>query len=184
MKSLLNVALIGLALVMGSASAADYNYVQAGYSASDFTNRSADSWSVAASKELGSKLFILGDYTKGIDSDLEQGTVGVGVGLHTPISTNADIYGQVEATTVVVNRNDRTKYDYIAESGIRWQVSPSWELRGGVLASNIRSQSLDEVNWRAFGGAEYALTKFVKVGAMAIGKSGDLEGKATVRLYF
>jgi hypothetical protein len=184
MNRLLNVALIGMALVMGSAQAADFNYVQAGYAVTDSANRSSDSWSVAASKELGSKLYVVGNYTKGMDADLEAGVVGAGVGLHTPISTNAEIYGQVEATTVVANRNDRAKYDYRAETGVRLQLTPSLELRGGALAGNIRAQSMDEVQWRGFVGAEYALTKYVKVGATAIGKSGNMEGLATVRLYY
>lgn len=185
MKNIFRAILLAASMIgMTVANAADFNYVEASYAAQDVQNRSADSWGVAFSKEVGSKLYVLGSYEKGIDSDLRQGVAAVGVGFHTPVATAADIYAQVEATTVVADRKDSEKYGYRAESGIRWQVSDSWELRGGVLASNLREAKLDAVEWRAYAGVEYALTKYVRLSATAEGKHDELEGKAAVRLYF
>lgn len=185
MKNIFRAILLAASMIgMTVANAADFNYVEASYAAQDVQNRSADSWGVAFSKEVGSKLYVLGSYEKGIDSDLRQGVAAVGVGFHTPVATAADIYAQVEATTVVADRKDVEKYGYRAESGIRWQVADSWEMRGGVLASNLREAKLDAVEWRAYAGVEYALTKYVRLSATAEGKHDELEGKAAVRLYF
>ena len=186
MKNIFRAILLAASMIgsVSAANAADFNYIQGSYAAQDVENRASDSWGVEVSKEVGSKLYVLGSYEKGIDSDLRQGVASVGVGFHTPVATAADIYAQVEATTIVADRKDVEKYGYRAESGIRWQVADSWEMRGGVLASNLREAKLDAVEWRAYAGVEYALTKYVRLSATAEGKHDELEGKAAVRLYF
>lgn len=186
MKKFLSAIVVAVAMLgsVSAANAADFNYIQGSYAAQDVENRASDSWGVEVSKEVGSKLYVLGSYEKGIDSDLRQGVAAVGAGFRTAVAQRADFYVQGEATTIVADRKDVEKYGYRAESGIRWQVADSWEMRGGVLASNLREAKLDAVEWRAYAGVEYALTKYVRLSATAEGKHDELEGKAAVRLYF
>lgn len=185
MKKYLSVVMVGLALAFGSvaAHAADFNYLEGGYTYQSIDDLSSASWNVEGAKTVGDNLFVVGSFTNGINADYQAGTVGLGLGLRTPVADTADIYGQIEATTIVSNRKDDSKYGARAEAGVRWNVSDSWELRGGLRVLDLRNENAS-TEFRGFAGAEYALTKYVKVGVEASGKSGVATGQATVRLYF
>lgn len=185
MKKFISIAMVGLMLAFGSvaANAADFNYVEGGYTYQNIDDLSSAAWNVEGAKTVGDNLFVVGSYTNGINADYQAGTVGLGLGLRTSVSETADIYGQIEATTVVANRQDSSKYGARAEAGVRWSVSDDWEVRGGLRVLDLRDDNAS-TEWRGFAGVEYALTDFVKLGVEAAGKSGVATGQATVRLYF
>lgn len=167
-----------------SAQSVNWNYVGAGYVASDVENRSFDSWYGEGSAALGNVGFIQGRYTKGMDADFPSGVAAVSLGLRTALDERTDLYGKVTAATVVADRGDFDKYAYSAEAGVRAQVWDRVELRGGVGATELRDARFDSLRWYGTVGAEYALTPSLRLGADVRGKSRDLEGQIGLRAYF
>ena len=188
MKKLFSVLLLALTLVgapaMAQQSATNWTYAEVTYSASDVEDRSFDSYSVGGSLALGEHLFVQGAYTNGLDTDLEAGAASVSAGLRDALTSKTDLYGKVTGSVLVSDRKSQEKYEYTAEAGLRSQVTDTLELRGGVIAGNLRDQSWDSITWLGTAGAELALTKNLRLGADVRGKDGWLEGQLGLRLYF
>lgn len=178
------------ALACKPADAADWTYVAGGYSYADakssVTNRdvSADAVFGEVSVALTDWAFVQGRFDKGMDQDFDTSVVGVSFGLNRALDEKADVYGKVTATSTVENRFAYEKYAYEAEAGIRAQVTDRVELRGGVIATELRQASLSELRYLGTAGVEFALTPNIRLGADVRGKSDLLEGQVGVRLYF
>lgn len=180
---------LALALSMGfagTAAAADYSYLGASYSASDIENRSSDRYTVEGSLELGPALYVQAGYTNGMDRDFDMGVARVGVGLHTSLTEGGrvDLYGQVSALAVVADREDRRKFNYEAEVGLRNQLTDNFEIRGGVIASNLVDRRFEDVKYFGTVGAEFALTENWKLGLDYLGSSDYNEATLGLRVYF
>lgn len=186
MKKFIAIA-IAAALSLGTvatASAADWSYLEGAYTVADVNNRSGDGYLVGGSAALGQNAFVQAQYTNGADSDFNAGVAAISVGLHGNVTENSDLYGKFTASSVVNDRANYEKYGYTAEAGIRSQVADRLELRGGVIAGNLRDRRFEDVAWMATAGAEYALTETLRVGVDVRGKDDVLEGQVGLRVYF
>lgn len=172
------------------AAAADWTYVGGGYSYADVKSNvdsrsvSADAVFGEASVELTDWAFVQGRFVKGNDSDFDSSVVGLSLGLKHALDDKTDLYGKVTASSVVENRYAYDKYAYEAEAGVRAQITERVELRGGVIATELRDARLDSVRYLGTAGVEFALTPSIRLGVDVRGKSNVLEGTAGVRLYF
>ena len=185
MKKFLVLIALGLAFIGAPAMAADYDYVGAAYTATDLQDRSGDGFTVDASKSIGSHLFVQGGYRNGFNSDLKAGTASLALGAHTLLGAKTDGYVLARATAVVDDRFDTDKFGYEAEAGVRHLLTERLELRGGVLATELRSiSSVKDVRYFGKVGAEYAITKQFRVGADVLAKDGVTEAAVGVRVYF
>lgn len=162
------------------ASAADYTYVGASYNTVDVRDASFDSYTVSGSVAVGDNLFLRAGYTNAEDADLSLGTAKVGVGYRDALTKNIDLYGVASAIVAVDDRADFNKYTYEAEAGVRAMLTDRLEVRGGVIATDL-SRS---VEYFGTAGAEFAVTKNIRVGADLVGKEDVLGGQVGVRLYF
>ena len=178
-KLLVAVMVLGVSLAGAPAYAADWSYVEAAYAAKDVNDRSSDVASLAASVEVGEHVFLQGQYAKGLDTDLKAGVASVAVGLHDGL-----LYGKVTGSIVVADRRDLDKVSFAAEGGLRGAVTDKFELRGGVIYDNLRSQAFDFGGWMATVGGEYAFTDAFRVGVDVRGRDSFAEGRASVRWYF
>lgn len=188
MKKLFSVILAS-ALALGAvacspAQAADWNYVGGGYAASDVRSVEADALFAEGSFELTKNVFVQGKFLKGMDADFDTSVVSGSIGLKTALDESTDLYGKFTAATVVENVQAFDKYAYEAEAGIRAQVTDRVELRGGVVAANLRDARFDTVQWLGTAGAEFKLTDSLRLGADVRGKDNVLEGQLGLRLYF
>ena len=179
-------AVLGLGLVFagGTACAADWDFVGAGYTTASIQDRSLDLVNVEASKSLGKFLFVQGGYEKGLDTDLKAGTASVSVGAHTLIAERADVYGKVSAESVVADRADADKYNYSGEAGVRFAATDKLELRGGAIVTDLKRSSVTDYTWYGTVGAEYKLTESFRVGVDVIGKDHVQAGRVSARFYF
>lgn len=185
------VALIaGLAIGCAPAKAADWTYASIGYTYTDakdkVTNRRASGDGVIGeiSYAVTDWMFVQGRLEKSADADFDTSVAGLSLGLNKSLDDRTDIYGKVSATSVVENRRDLNKYGYEFETGVRAQITERFELRGGVIATELRSQRLDSVRYLGTAGVEFALTPSIRLAADVRGKDGLFEGQAGVRLYF
>lgn len=180
------------ALVLGAAlsacspqaNAADWDFVGAGYTQSQTHGVQADAVSLEASKAVGDHFFVQGVLTEGRDQDYASTNVRVSVGAHSQLSTKTDLYGKLSSDVIVADRGDLDKYGLTAEIGARHMVTDRLELRGGVIAGNLRENRLNQVEWMATAGAEYRLTKSLRLGLDMRGKDQVLEGTVVGRVYF
>lgn len=183
-KAILMSLCLAMSLLAGSAVAGDWNYVEGAYIATDAKSLKGDAWAVNASKTLGDHLFVQGGFRNGMDADLSASTASVGLGLKTSLDADTDLYAKVTADVAVENVQTLDKYGYTAEAGARLQLTDKLELRGGVIAANLRDAQLDSVQWLGTAGAEWALTDSVRLGLDVRGKEDVLEGQVGIRLYF
>lgn len=192
MKKFVAVVALGLAALgfAGSASAVDWTYVGGGYSYANvetsYSNRdvSADAFFGEASVALTDWAFVQGKFVKGADQDFDTSVAAVSVGLNKSLDERTDLYGKVTASAALENRYAYENYAYEAEAGIRAQVTERVELRGGVVATEIRQASLSELRYLGTAGVEFALTPSLRLGFDVRAKDSVLEGLAGVRLYF
>lgn len=194
MNKVVSIVFAGLiavgALAVSPAKAADWTYVSGGYTYADakasVNNRdvSADAVFGEVSVALTDWAFVQGRFDKGMDQDFDTSVVGVSFGLNRKLDERTDLYGKVTASSVVENRYAYDKYAYEAEVGLRAQVTERVELRGGVIATELRDARLDSVRYLGTAGVEFALTPSIRLGLDVRGKDNLFEGQAGVRLYF
>lgn len=184
MKKMFAIICLAFALVAGNAAAADWNYVEAAVVSTDVQSVSATGYKLSASKTLGDNFFVQGAYANSGDSDFKAGQASVSFGAKANLLPRSDVYGKVTATALVDDIYGTDKYGYSAEAGIRTQVSKNVELRGGVIATDLRTATLDKFEWLATAGAEVALTEKLRLGVDVQGKSNVLVGQLGLRMYF
>lgn len=184
MKKILAIFCLAFALVAGNAAAADWNYAEAAAVSTDVQSVSATGYKLSASKTLGDNFFVQGAYANSGDSDFKAGQASVALGVKANLLPRSDVYGKVTATVLVDDIYGADKYGYSAEAGIRTQVMKNVELRGGVIATDLRSATLSKVEWLATAGAEFALNDKLRVGVDVQGKNNVLVGQVGLRLYF
>jgi len=178
------ITAVVLAFSAGAATAADWDYVKGGVTANDVRDVSFNAYTVGASKSLGDKFFVQGNYTNATDSDFSAGTVDLAFGVHASLLPRSDVYGKVTASVLVDDIRGLDKYAYEAEAGIRTQVLKNLELRGGVVAANLRDANLDKVEWLGTVGAELKLNDNLRLGVDVKGKNEVLIGELGLRYYF
>ena len=188
MKKIFTVMLAS-AIALGAvacqpAAAADWNYVGGGYATSDVKSANADAIFGEGSLAVGKYGFVQGSLLKGMDADFDTSVVSVSGGLHKQLDERTDLYAKVTASTPLENRYLYESFAYEAEGGVRAQVTDRIELRGGVVAANLRDAELSSVQWLGTAGAEFALTPALRVGADVRGKEDVLEGRVALRFYF
>lgn len=188
--ALMIASVLAFGLISAPAVASDWDYVGGGYvyaSVEDnYNNRdlNADAVFVEVSKSLTDWLFVQGSFAKGNDADLDTSVVGLSLGLNKALDDATQIYGKVTASSVVENRYAYESYAYEAEAGVRAHVTDRIELRGGVIATDLRDARLDSVRYLGTAGVEFALTPSIRLGADVRSNGDDTEGKVGVRLYF
>jgi len=175
------MAVLSLALAACKpANAADYTYVGAGYTVTDVRDASFDGYNADLSVELGDVLFVRAGYANGDDADLKLGTAKLGLGFHDELTDSTDIYGVATAIVAVDDRADFDKYTYEVEAGLRSQVTKRFELRGGVIATDVTRSPV----YMGTAGVEFALTEAIRLSADVRGKEDVLGGQLGVRFYF
>lgn len=187
-------AIIVCVLALGvslPAAAGDWTYVGGGYTYADVRSNvdnrdvNADGLFGEVSVGVTDWLFVQGKFLKGNDQDFDTSVAAVSVGLNKALDDKTQLYGKVTGSTVVENRYAYENYAYEAEAGLRAKVTDRLELRGGVIATDLRDAEWDAVRWQGTAGAEFALTPSIRLGADVRGdRHGDLEGQVGVRLYF
>ena len=163
------------------AAAADYTYVGAAYTTANVEDSSADAFLVKGSYALNDLVFLEASYKNGFNSDvaLDAGTVKFGVGLRTAILKNMDLYGTLSSSVVVDDVRDGDKYSYEVEGGVRAQATDRLEVRAGAVAFER-----DGIRYGGKIGAEYAVTKNIRLGADVLAKDGASEAQLGARWYF
>jgi hypothetical protein len=142
--------------------------------------------------ELGShdsatnfELLVQGGYRNGFDSDLKAGQASLALGAHTLLGAKTDGYVLARATALVDDARDADKWGYEAEAGVRHLLTEKLEVRGAVVATELRSiSSVKDVRYFGKVGAEYAITEQFRVGADVLAKDGATEGQVGFRVYF
>ena len=185
MKKFLVLIALAFAFAAPAAMASDWDYVGAQYTATDLQDRSGDGFKVEASKAIGSHLFVQGGYRNGFDSDLKAGQASLALGAHTLLGAKTDGYVLARATALVDDARDADKWGYEAEAGVRHLLTEKLEVRGAVVATELRSiSSVKDVRYFGKVGAEYAITEQFRVGADVLAKNGVTEGQVGFRVYF
>ncbi len=178
------ITAVALAFSAGAATAADWDYVKGGVIANDVRDVSFNAYTVGVSKSLGDNFFVQGNYTNATDSDFSAGAVDLAFGVHAKLLPRSDVYGKVTASVLVDDIRGLDKYAYEAEAGIRTQVLKNLELRGGVVAANLREADMDRITWLGTAGAEFKLNDNLRVGLDVKGKDEVLIGELGLRYYF
>jgi hypothetical protein len=173
-------AVLALSACSPAAKAADYTYVSGSYTTVDVRDYSFDGYGLEGSLSLGDHLFVEAGYTNSDDSDFGAGVAKVGVGFRDAVTENTDLYGVGSALIKVDNRADFDKYTYEVEVGLRTQLFDRVEVRGGVIATDVTRSS----EFLGTAGAEFAVTKNIRIAADLVGKKDVLGGQLGVRLYF
>lgn len=186
MKKFFAVLITAVALVFsaGAATAADWDYVKGGVIANDVRDVSFNAYTVGGSKAIGDNFFVQGNYTNATDSDFSAGAVDLGFGVHAKLLPRSDVYGKVTASVLVNDIRGLDKYAYEAEAGLRTQLFKNVEVRGGVIAANLREADLDQLVWLGTAGAEFKFNDNLRLGVDVKGKEDVLIGELGLRYYF
>lgn len=139
--------IVGSQLWVASAQASNfnYNYFQIGYIKSDIdledTNIDGNSFSLSGSFAVNQKVNAIALYQTGnFDLDLDTDLFGIGVGIHNPLSSNADavfnamfVDAQVKAASL--GREDDA--GYTVEAMLRYASNPKVEINAGIEVVNL-----------------------------------------------
>lgn len=186
MKKFVFVAVIAALFAVGCsapATAADFSYVGAKYT-SQGTPFSAGGYVLEGSVDVTDKVFVQAAFLDGFDRDNSAGTVKLGVGAHTMIAQNADLYGTFSTLALVDDRRGADKFNYEVEAGVKTDLNTDWQLTTAVVAGNLRDRRFDNVVYLGKVGVERKLTDNLSATLDVLGKSHYREGQIGVRYYF
>lgn len=177
------ITAVALAFSAGAATAADWDYVKAGVIANDVRDVSFNSYTVGGSKSIGDLFFVQGNYTNANDADVSAAALDLSVGVRANLLPRSDVYGKVTGSVLIEDVGALDQYSWEAEAGIRTQILKNVELRGGVIAADMRDTE-NGVVWLGTAGAEFALNDALRLGVDVRGKEDVLIGQLGLRWYF
>jgi len=144
-------AAAALALPMAAQAEFDYTYLEAGYQRFNPDNFSedADGLGIRGSAGLSRNLNITGEWSRvdfnNSSADLE--TWAVGLGLHAPINPQVDVVGNISYIENTVDLGGGLggfaidDNGYRADVGLRGQITPAFELDGGIRYVDIEDNN-------------------------------------------
>lgn len=167
-----------------------FNYVEVLAQAQDLPVTNGYGVQIDFSKTLGDVLFVTGEADRANLDIAGADTFRLGLGLRTgEIVPGAVAYGEAYLLHANINFNDFTNlktvdsYGYGFEGGIRYNLNPALEVRGGAATERLTETSA----WTTYGlvGAQLNLTENVSIVADAkIHSSTDRIYQAGVRFSF
>lgn len=136
------LAIAAISLPLAAQAEFNYTYLEGGYVRlePDRFNDSGNGIGVRGSAALSQNLFITGEFSSvefdigPFDADTDQ--YGVGLGLHMPATDRMDFVGSLSWINVDID-NFADDDGFRLDLGLRGQVTPAFELAGGIRYAEV-----------------------------------------------
>jgi len=167
------IASLVLAPAAGFAASPEYNYVEASYVNSDIDGvDDGDGFGIAGSAEVGTNIFIFGEYsTVGFSGGVDFDVIKAGLGYKSAISGTTDVnlsvfFANAEIDAGILGSIDESGYGL--DATLRSMVSNEFELNGGITYIDFGGAFDDETSIHV-GGVYSFNTSFAVVGDIDFG---------------
>ena len=176
-------ALAGLS-VQASAHDFSYSYLDGSYA---YQHNLLPHSGVAldGSYALNDHLFVVASTNEYLNSADHLNVTTVGAGLHTGLTKNVDVFGEVGGSVQAASTPARTTtYGQFAEAGLRVAVLPNIELLGGAefVHDNLDTAFPNRTQWFGVAGVNYEVTS--NLGLIGEVKSSGQQKEADVGVRY
>lgn len=136
--------LLAMSALQANAQGINYSYVEAGFSTLEYdvgpVDVDGDGFDLVGSLAVTDMLFLTATFSDTeFDFNIDATEAGVGVGGHTPLSEQTDLFGIFALIDAEIGSNDESGYGF--DFGLRHLLNDQVELEGGFGYQDVYDES-------------------------------------------
>ncbi len=141
--------LMAMSALQANAQDINYTFVEAGFSTLEYDvgplNVDGDGFDLVGSLALTDILFLTASFSDTeFDFNIDATEAGVGIGGHTPLSEQTDLFGVISLVDAEIGSNDESGYGF--DLGVRHLFNSQLEFEGGFGYQDVYDESGTSIN--------------------------------------